>query len=94
MTRRTACILLTAAVGDVRAAKAVFRSIATTVLGRGYRGEPWHCHYFRACDLEPGVSLRWTLEVTDAEFSSLVAAMAPAYQAAGWQGVPLDCYHD
>ena len=93
--RRTACIILTAKTGDVRSAKAVFNRVARQVLGDKYQGDPWGCGYWRPADMDdPKASPRWMLEVNDVEYAALVSAFGPAYAAAGWTGVPLDCYHD
>lgn len=92
--RRPACIIMNATKGDVRAAKTVFARVAQEVLGAGYQGAPWHCGYYGSRDLDRGTNPRWTLDLTDAEFSTLVKALCPAYKAEGWTSVPLDCYHD
>lgn len=92
--RRPACIIMNATTGDVRAAKTVFTRVVREVLGAGYREAPWYCGYYGPRDLDRGESPRWTLDLTDAEFSTLMNVLSSAYKADEWTGVPLDCYHD
>ena len=92
--RRTACVMLAAASGDVRAAKGVVgRAIRAALRVRRWHEAPHHVRYITQAEGE-GSAPRFCLDLTDDEAERLLVAADREALAAGFSAAPIDFYHD
>lgn len=90
--RRQACILLVAARGDLNAARGlVGRAIRSELKVRRWHAAPHFVHYEPAGE---GGAARYLLSATDAEVERVSQAVLAAAPGEGWDGAPIDVYHD
>lgn len=93
--RSTACLVVNAAPGEERAARGLMgRAIRATLGVRQWKQAPHFVAFYARDSYGPGFDPRFTVEVTDAEFTKLVAAAARLALAEGWDRSPFDCYLD
>ena len=91
---RPACFLVAAARGDKRAAGTVIRKAIRSVVGRarlvGFVAE------VETRDLTRGSAgaARFTVDATDEEFARILEAVETGARAAGFDGAPVDAYHE
>ncbi len=96
LPRRTAYLFINAARGDANAARRLLGDAIRATLAKAKRQDvaPHFVSYSRAGKEDPREPAHFTLLVTDAEFTALMAAVGDGYEAGGWTGKPFDCLHD
>ena len=93
-SRRHAVICLTAAQGFVTEARGLVGRALRKSLGISrWHSAPHHIAY-EAADDEGRALRRYIGEMTDAEMQAFVDTVTEMAEAEGWNGAPVDVYHD
>jgi hypothetical protein len=95
---RPACFIIKAATGHVRAARGLVSRAIRSVVHQDAGNYPHCMTYYSLEELRQlghgDIYPRYVVNVTDAQFDDICNVITASALAEGWDGPPMDAYHD